>query len=85
MPDQQVERGVQSWRVRRLDERRMREHAQSDDGLSPCRGIVRAAPRGLPEDRARGVGQGTRERTVQANEPVGDEPLDVGGLEPARR
>lgn len=85
MPDQLVERGVHSRRVRSLDERRLSEHTQSNDGLRPCRGIVRAAPGHLPEDRASRSRLLSRERAVNAYESVGNELFDLCRREPARR
>lgn len=78
-----MERGVQPWRVRGLDERGLREHAQSNDGLRPGRGIVRAAPRRLLENRSSRVRELARKRVVDAYESVGNELLNPRGLEPA--
>jgi len=84
LSDQLIERGVQPWRVSRLDERGLGKHAQSNDGLRPCRGIVRAAPRRLPENRLSRVRALARERVVDACESVADELLNLRRLEPAR-
>src|SRR5262249_22247924 len=81
--DQLIEREAQDWRVRRVDERGLREHAQPNDGASPGRGIVRAAARCLPQDRSSRIRERARERAVDAHESVGDELFNLRGGERA--
>ena len=77
-----IERGMQPRRIGSLGERRLREHAQSNDWLRPRRRIVRATPGRPPQDGAGLVRQRPRERAVDAYESVGDELFDLRSLEP---
>ena len=83
--DQLIERGLQPWRVCSLDERDLCEHPQSDDGLRPGCGIIRVAPRRLPENCSGLVRIRARERVVDSYESVGDELLNLSRLEPAHQ
>ena len=83
--DQLIERGVQPRRVRGLDEWRLCEHPQPDDRLVHVLGIVRVAPGRLPENRSGRVRERAREGVVDSHESVGDELLDLRGLEPAHQ
>ena len=58
-------------------ERRLREHAQSNDWLRPRRLIVRVTAGRPPQDGAGLVRQRPRERSVDAYESAGDELFDL--------
>src|SRR5262249_46494588 len=79
--DQLIERGMQRWRVRGLDERQLGEHAEPNDGLRPRRGVVWAATSRAPENRPRDIRRFARKGVVDAYESVCDESLDESSVD----
>ena len=76
--DELIEGGVQPCGVGGLDERGLREHAQADHRPCPGRGIVRAAPCLLPQDRrAASATERGNASSMLPHESAGDELLDL--------
>ncbi len=81
--DELIERRAQNGRVRGVDERRFRVHSEPDHRPGPSRGIVRGAPQVATQARAGRLGEWGRKGRVDADVAVGNEGVDLRGVERA--